>query len=286
MKFFVSVLLTPLLVGCTLASASAPVVEPVPTATASARPVTSSPFATTIPTIPFTPTEDRNMASLAQYGIAPELNNSAWFNSDVPLRLADVRGQVVLLEFWTFDCINCIRTLPYVQRWHETYASQGLVVIGDHFPEFDYERDIQNVRAAAARLGITYAIAQDNDGATWRAYNQRYWPTMYLIDKWGTIRYFHIGEGAYEQTEAAIQALLAERYTPEPAASTPVPRRYLSPTTTLNVRTGAGIEYAQMGAISPDMVFVVLGEESGWYRINYNDSRGYVSGEYVSVSSP
>jgi thiol-disulfide isomerase/thioredoxin len=162
----------------------------------------------------FTSSEDENMAGLRTYGIAPELNNAVWLNTDAPMRLADLRGSVILLEFWTFDCINCIRTIPYVQGWHETYANQGLVVIGNHFPEYDYEHDLENLRAAANRLGITYPIAQDNDGATWRAYNQNYWPTIYLIDKQGTIRYMHIGEGAYDRTEETIQTLLAEPYTP------------------------------------------------------------------------
>lgn len=147
------------------------------------------------------------------FGAAPELENTVWLNTDAPLRLADLRGQVVLLEMWTFDCINCIRTLPYVQRWHETYAEQGLVVIGNHYPEFNYERDLGNLTAAIERLGITYPVAQDNEGVTWRAYNQRYWPTMYLIDKQGDIRWRHIGEGRYNDTELAIQTLLAEPYT-------------------------------------------------------------------------
>jgi thiol-disulfide isomerase/thioredoxin len=225
------------------------------------------------------------MSDLPSYGTAPELNNTAWLNVDAPLRLHELRGSVVLLEFWTFDCINCIRTIPYVQQWHETYSAQGLVVIGNHYPEFDYERDIQNVQAAVGRLGITYAVAQDNDAATWRAYNQRYWPTLYLIDKWGTIRYYHIGEGQYSQTEAAIQALLAEHYSPETPAVTPTPRRFLTPLEGLNVRTGAGTHYDLIGLISPNMVFVVLGEENGWYMINYNGRSGYVYGEYVIVGT-
>ncbi|MEW5869460.1 MAG: redoxin domain-containing protein [Chloroflexota bacterium] len=100
--------------------------------------------------------------------------------------------------------------IPSVREWHQKYASQGLVVIGNHFPEFSYERDLENLQAALQRLDIPYAVAQDNDGETWRAYNNRYWPTLYLIDKQGRIRYQHIGEGGYQETEAAIQALLAE----------------------------------------------------------------------------
>jgi len=102
--------------------------------------------------------------------------------------------------------------IPSVREWHNTYGSQGLVVIGNHFPEFDYEGDLNNLKDAVARLNVPYAVAQDNDGQTWSAYNVRYWPTMVLIDKQGDIRYQHIGEGRYDETEAAIKALLAETY--------------------------------------------------------------------------
>jgi hypothetical protein len=100
--------------------------------------------------------------------------------------------------------------IPSLRGWHETYASQGLVIIGNHFPEFSYEADLDNLKEAIVRLEVPYAVAQDNEGQTWWAYNTRYWPTLYLIDKRGDIRYQHIGEGNYDQTEAAIRALLAE----------------------------------------------------------------------------
>jgi thiol-disulfide isomerase/thioredoxin len=151
-------------------------------------------------------------AAYPNYGPAPELTNTVWLNTDKPLRLADLRGKVVLLEFWTFDCINCQHVIPSVRGWYEKYRAQGLVVIGDHFPEFDFERDLNNLRDALTRLNVPYPVAQDNDGATWWAYDQRYWPTVYLIDKSGNIRYQHIGEGAYDETEQAIEALLAEDY--------------------------------------------------------------------------
>jgi hypothetical protein len=102
--------------------------------------------------------------------------------------------------------------IPSLREWHEKYSSEGLVVIGNHYPEFGYERDLDNLKAAIIDLDVPYAVAQDNDGATWRAYRNRYWPTLYLIDKTGHIRYVHIGEGWYEETEAAIQTLLAEVY--------------------------------------------------------------------------
>ena len=147
---------------------------------------------------------------LPDLGPAPELTNETWLNVEDPLRLVDLRGQVVLLEMWTFGCINCQRVLPHIQAWHGAYASQGLIVIGNHFPEFAHERDLDALREAVERLGVTYAVAQDNEGTTWRAYNNHYWPTLYLIDKRGRLRYQHIGEGAYAETEAAIQSLLAE----------------------------------------------------------------------------
>ncbi len=102
--------------------------------------------------------------------------------------------------------------IPSLKEWDQKYREQGLVIIGNHYPEFDYEASLDNLKNAVARYEIQYAVAQDNEGLTWRAYNNRYWPTLYLIDKRGRIRYVHIGEGAYAQTEAAIQALLAEKY--------------------------------------------------------------------------
>ena len=102
--------------------------------------------------------------------------------------------------------------IPSLREWHESYRTEGLVVIGNHFTEFDYEADLENLKEAVKALEVPYAVAQDNDGKTWRAYNNRYWPTLYLIDKWGYIRYRHIGEGRYDETEAAIQVLLKETY--------------------------------------------------------------------------
>lgn len=155
---------------------------------------------------------DQPAVKLDNLGPAPELHNETWLNTDQPLRLADLRGQVVLLEMWTFGCINCQHVIPSIREWHQTYADKGLVVIGNHYPEFSYEADLDNLKAALIDLDIPYAVAVDNDRETWSAYNNRYWPTLYLIDKQGNIRYTHIGEGAYQETEAAIQTLLAETY--------------------------------------------------------------------------
>jgi thiol-disulfide isomerase/thioredoxin len=151
-------------------------------------------------------------ASLPDLGPAPELTNDTWLNVDSPLRLAGLRGKVVIVEMWTFGCINCQNVMPSLKEWHRKYKDEGLVIIGNHYPEFSYEEDIENLKNAIAKFGIEYAIAQDNNGDTWRAYKNHYWPTLYLIDKQGHIRYVHIGEGRYEETEENIQALLGETY--------------------------------------------------------------------------
>lgn len=156
-----------------------------------------------------TASDDKN-SDLALLGQAPELTNETWINAEQPLRLADLRGKVVLLEMWTFGCVNCQRVVPYLTSWHQEYADQGLVIIANHYPEFPYERDLDKLRDAVQGLGIEFPVTQDNQGETWRAYHSQYWPTVYLIDKQGLIRYRHIGEGSYRETEAAIRALLAE----------------------------------------------------------------------------
>ena len=149
-------------------------------------------------------------ASLPDLGPAPELTNESWLNVDAPLRLADLRGKVVLVEMWTFGCINCQNVMPALKDWYARYKDQGFVIIGNHYPEFSYEEDLTNLKEAVARFDIQYPVTQDNDGATWRAYKNRYWPALYLIDKQGHIRYVHFGEGRYQETEENIKALLAE----------------------------------------------------------------------------
>jgi thiol-disulfide isomerase/thioredoxin len=152
------------------------------------------------------------LASLPDLGPAPELMNDTWLNVDSPLRLADLRGKVVIVEMWTFGCINCQHVMPSLKEWHSKYKDQGLVIIGNHFPEFSYEADLANLKDAITRNDIHYAVAQDNDGTTWKAYKNNYWPALYLIDKQGHIRYVHIGEGRYKETEENINALLEEPY--------------------------------------------------------------------------
>jgi len=147
--------------------------------------------------------------SFRDHGPAPEFTGIEQWLASTPLTMAGLRGKVVLVDFWTYSCINCLRTLPHVNRWAETYRDQGLVVVGVHTPEFPFERSTANVTTAMRRFGVKHPVAQDNRYATWQAYSNRYWPAKYLIDAQGRIRYQHFGEGRYEETEAAIQALLA-----------------------------------------------------------------------------
>lgn len=140
--------------------------------------------------------------------VAPEFKGiGQWLNSS-PLTLHQLRGKVVLVEFWTYSCINCIRVLPHTKAWHAKYKDQGLVVVGVHTPEYGYEKRLSNLQAAVKRFGITYPVAQDNDYRTWNAYGNRYWPALYLIDQDGHLVYQHFGEGEYATTEARIQQLL------------------------------------------------------------------------------
>ncbi len=145
---------------------------------------------------------------LDNFGQAPEFTGiSHWLNSD-PLTIKSLKGKVVLVDFWTYTCINCIRTLPYVTKWYDTYKDKGLVVIGVHTPEFPFEKVTENVATAIKRFNIHYPVAQDNDYGTWGVYNNQYWPAEYLIDQNGNIVHEHFGEGEYDKTEAAIVQLL------------------------------------------------------------------------------
>ena len=144
------------------------------------------------------------------YPKAPEFAGIAtWINSE-PLTLEELKGKVVLVDFWTYSCINCIRTLPYLKEWWRKYQDNGFVLVGVHTPEFEFEKDTENVKKAMAKYGLAYPVAQDNNYGTWNAYQNRWWPRKFLIDKDGYIRYDHIGEGGYEETEAKIVELLNE----------------------------------------------------------------------------
>jgi len=149
-----------------------------------------------------------------KYPEAPAIQGiTAWINS-VPLTTQQLHGKVVLVDFWTYSCINCLRTLPYLKSWDARYRKDGLVIVGVHSPEFSFEHSLGNVRAAVHRLGIRYPVALDNDFATWTAYQNQYWPADYLIDRTGHIRDVHFGEGQYSQTEAEIRKLLAVKLPP------------------------------------------------------------------------
>ncbi|OGM59722.1 hypothetical protein A3A75_02085 [Candidatus Woesebacteria bacterium RIFCSPLOWO2_01_FULL_39_10] len=142
--------------------------------------------------------------------LAPELvSGGEWFGS-TPLTIKSLRGKVVIIDFWTYSCINCQRTFPYLRTWYEKYKDKGLVIIGVHSPEFEFEKDPKNVLSAINDFDLKYPIMQDNNFSTWRAYNNRFWPAKYFIDKDGFIRYTHFGEGAYDESERVIQKLLAE----------------------------------------------------------------------------
>ena len=159
------------------------------------------------------PTASATVTSLAPNGaaaasVAPDLVGiTGWINSD-PLTLADLKGRVVLLDFWTYTCVNCIRTFPFLREWHSKYAESGLVIVGVHTPEFEFEQRAHNVRAAAEDYDLAYPIAQDNGYATWTAFNVQAWPTKVLIGPEGQVEYRHRGEGGYDETELKIRELL------------------------------------------------------------------------------
>lgn len=190
--------------------ASAPSPTPAPTSTA--PPATAASATATTTPEPGPTSTPTPLAELREQEkeLAPELTGiSGWLNSG-PLTLESQRGKVVLIDFWTYTCVNCIRTLPYIKSWHDKYSDSGLVVLGVHTPEFEFEKRRANVEAAVARFGIKYPVAQDNDFGTWDAFENRAWPAKYLIDKDGYIRFTHLGEGAYAETEQLIRKYLEE----------------------------------------------------------------------------
>ena len=186
-------------------------------------------------------------ANLPRLGAAPDFTgNQRWFNTPggQPLTLEALRGKVVLVDFWTYTCINCLRTLPYLEAWDARYRRDGLVIVGVHSPEFPFEKDAGNVAAAIRREDIRYPVAQDNDLATWNAWGNEYWPADYLIDARGQVRDAHFGEGAYDKTEMAIRALLKEAGHPNPGAMAD-PRGALHPTREATPETYLGLARAQ-----------------------------------------
>ncbi len=140
---------------------------------------------------------------------APELSSGLWINSE-PLTLKSLHGRVVLIEFWTFACYNCRNTLPAIKKWDAQYRDKGLTIIGVHTPELDLERNADELRREVTALGLKYPIVTDNDYSTWKAYGVEAWPTLFVLDKQGRVRWTHVGEGAYDETEDVIKKLLAE----------------------------------------------------------------------------
>ena len=146
---------------------------------------------------------------------APELSSGLWINSE-PLTLKSLQGRVVLIEFWTFACYNCRNTLPSLKKWDAQYRDKGLTIIGVHTPELDFERDIDHLRREVAGLDVKYPVVTDQDYSTWKAYGVEAWPTVFLLDKQGRVRWTHVGEGYYDQTEEVIKKLLAEHEPAQP----------------------------------------------------------------------
>lgn len=170
---------------------------------------TQAPAPTQAPATPV-PTEAAPVADdLSSGPLAPPIDSDVWLNSE-PLAWDELRGKVTMVEFWTFGCINCRNVIPALRDMHADYADKGLLIIGVHSPEFGYEKELANVKKAVVDLKLDYPIAIDNEFDNWNRYRNRYWPTRYLVDKRGVMRYSHIGEGAYGETRAWIEKLLAE----------------------------------------------------------------------------
>ena len=227
------------------------------------------------------PPPDDLPAELANARGAPNFQGATdWLNTEGPIDIVDLRGRVVLVDFWTYSCVNCIRTFPHLNAWHDAYAGRGLVIVGVHSPEFRFERERDNVEEATQRHGIDHAVALDNDFSIWNAYHNRFWPAKYLVDPYGKIRYTHFGEGAYRETENQIRTLLVEagfepgpganatdetsggRHSPELYAGAAQGPSRVAIGNKEGYHPGQTIEYAQPGTISPDKIYLV----GKWYN--------------------
>lgn len=196
-------------------------------------------------------------SDLPNLGKAPELSSiKGWINTE-PFNISNLRGKVVLVDFWTYSCINCIRTLPYTEEWYNKYRDKGLVIIGVHTPEFEFEKDYSNVKMAVEKYGIKYPVVLDNEYGTWLAFKNNYWPREYLIDRNGTIRHDHIGEGGYDETEEAIQELLGVSTQMSNISST--------------------VNFSQIG--TPELYV-------GYNRGNIGNKEGYSPEQVVNYSTP
>lgn len=183
----------------------------------------------------------------SQFKKAPEFEGILSYINSNGTKLSDLKGKVVLIDFWTYSCINCIRTLPYLVDWNQKYSDKGLVIIGIHSPEFEFEKGLDNVKQAVTRFGIKYPVLLDNDHGTWNAFQNSYWPRKYLVDSEGFIRYDHIGEGGYVETENAIRNLLAERTGQQSISSTSVNQ------TNLRVPESQSVDFNQIK--TPELYF-------------------------------
>jgi thiol-disulfide isomerase/thioredoxin len=211
----------------------------------------------------------------SQFKRAPELAGiSNYINSPQPFKLADLKGKVVLVDFWTYSCINCIRTIPYLNAWYEKYADQGLVIVGVSTPEFDFEKSPANVQAAVEKFGIKYPVVQDNDHGTWNAYQNRYWPHKYLVDDEGFIRYDHIGEGNYAETEKVIQSLLQER-----AADLGQNMTTTAATTTVKPEGAQSVDFGRIN--TPELYFGY-----NYARANLGNPEGFGPDKVVKYALP
>ncbi len=229
--------------------------------------------------------EEEDGGNLPVLGKAPEFaDTEQWFNTpgDRPLSLRQLRGRVVLIDFWTYTCINCIRTLPYVTAWDRRYRDKGLTVIGVHTPEFPFEREAGNVADAIDQNGIEYPVVQDNEYGTWEAWGNRYWPAKYLIDTKGRVRFAHFGEGEYGKTEAAIRELLAEAghkpgaraeaHAETPSAGVTTPESYLGSSRALRFVNGSISPGTQDFTASADEVPDDGLAYEGRWRIGFDDA--------------
>ena len=222
--------------------------------------------------------ENRNVGGRVG-DFAPEFNGiDAWINAG-PLKLNDLRGQVVLIDFWTYTCINCIRTFPFLKQLHSRYADDGLVIVGIHTPEFEFEKVYENVIEATQTNKLSWTIAQDNKFVTWRSYNNRFWPAKYLIDKDGIVRYTHFGEGGYAETESKIRELLAESNPDFKENSLPIPDEQTIDPDFLNSRDGE-ITRELYGGYSRGEIDRVYGHGGYVQQMEYFDYKNRV-GEFV-----
>ena len=249
----------------------------------------SAPKATAVPTEAPMPTPEPEPEE-SEYPLAPELAmTGGWINAEpFTLESMQAEGKVVLIDFWTYTCINCIRTLPYIREWHDKYSDHGLVILGVHTPEFEFEKDYGNVVESVGKFGLKYPIVQDNEFGTWRAFDNRYWPAKYLIDHEGQIRYSHFGEGAYDETEMEIRDLLSEAgydvemissdTTPGPITSPSAPGRSASDSQTRELYAGYGRNIRTwMSQSSPPYVAHPEYYEASHKQIEYTDPGEHIN---------